>query len=186
MSSKSHSRPCRRFQPLLLGSDPHILASAAFIHIQGKRRGFPGVSVLKNPPANVGDAEDSGSIRGSGRSPREGKWQPAPVFSPGKSYGQRNLVGYNPWVTKSRTQLSTHIRKAGGGRRPREQQQSTQLRHQRFLTLLLYPQFGTILTFPTSLVSVACYAFLVHRLVKAQLEGAVNQIRAYGKQYIPL
>ena len=69
MSSKSHSRPCRRFQPLLLGSDPHILASAAFIHIQGKRRGFPGISVLKNPPANVGDAEDSGSIPGSGRLP---------------------------------------------------------------------------------------------------------------------
>ena len=25
------------------------------------------------------------------------KWQPTPVFLPGKSHGQRNLVGYNPW-----------------------------------------------------------------------------------------
>ena len=24
------------------------------------------------------------------------KWQPAPAFLPGKFYGQRNLVGYNP------------------------------------------------------------------------------------------
>ena len=25
------------------------------------------------------------------------KWQPIPVFLPGKSHGQRNLVGYSPW-----------------------------------------------------------------------------------------
>ena len=25
------------------------------------------------------------------------KWQPSPVFLPGKSHGQRNLVGYSPW-----------------------------------------------------------------------------------------
>ena len=24
------------------------------------------------------------------------KWQPIPVFLPGESYGQRNLVGYSP------------------------------------------------------------------------------------------
>ena len=24
------------------------------------------------------------------------KWQPTPVFLPGKSYGQRSLVGYSP------------------------------------------------------------------------------------------
>ena len=26
------------------------------------------------------------------------KWQPMPVFMPGKSHGQRSLVGYSPWV----------------------------------------------------------------------------------------
>ena len=31
-------------------------------------RGFPGGSVLKNSPANAGDAADVGSISGSGRS----------------------------------------------------------------------------------------------------------------------
>ena len=28
------------------------------------------------------------------------KWQPTPVFLPGKSYGQRSLVGYSPWGCK--------------------------------------------------------------------------------------
>ena len=31
--------------------------------------GFPGGSVVKNPPANAGDAGDSGSIPALGRSP---------------------------------------------------------------------------------------------------------------------
>ena len=33
-----------------------------------------------------------------------GKWQPAPVFLPGKSHGQRrSLLGYTHWVAKSQT-----------------------------------------------------------------------------------
>ena len=28
------------------------------------------------------------------------KWQPTPVFLPGKSYGQRSLGGYSPWGCK--------------------------------------------------------------------------------------
>ena len=28
------------------------------------------------------------------------KWQPTPVFLPGKSHGQRRLVGYNSWGLK--------------------------------------------------------------------------------------
>jgi len=38
--------------------------------------GFPGGSVVKNPPANAGDAGDTGSIPGSGRSPGEGNGNP--------------------------------------------------------------------------------------------------------------
>ena len=34
------------------------------------------------------------------------QWQPIPVLLPGKTHGQRSLVGYSPWVAKSRTQLS--------------------------------------------------------------------------------
>ena len=28
------------------------------------------------------------------------KWQPTPIFLPVKSYGQRSLAGYSPWVRK--------------------------------------------------------------------------------------
>ena len=28
------------------------------------------------------------------------KWQPIPIFSPGKSHGQRSLVDYSPWSHK--------------------------------------------------------------------------------------
>ena len=34
------------------------------------------------------------------------KWQPTPVFLPGESHGQRNLVGCSPSGRKSWTQLS--------------------------------------------------------------------------------
>ena len=32
-----------------------------------------------------------------GKIPWRRKWQPIPVFLPGKSHGQRSLVGYSPW-----------------------------------------------------------------------------------------
>ena len=38
--------------------------------------GFPGGSVVKNPPANAGDARDHGSVPGSERSLREGNGNP--------------------------------------------------------------------------------------------------------------
>ena len=57
-----------------------------------KLSGLLGGSVVKNPPANAGDA---GSIPGSGRSPEE-EWYPSPVFLPGKPHGQRSLAGYSP------------------------------------------------------------------------------------------
>ena len=49
--------------------------------------------VIKNLPANAGDARDAGSIPGSGRSPGVGSGNPPPVFLPGKFHGQRSLEG---------------------------------------------------------------------------------------------
>ena len=46
--------------------------------------GFPGDSLVKNPPAN---ARDVGSIPGLGRFPWRRKWQPASVLLPGKFHG---------------------------------------------------------------------------------------------------
>ena len=61
----------------------------------------PGGELMKNLPANKGDTRDVGLIPGTGRSPGEGKWQPTPVFSPRKSYGQRSLAAtYSRWGRK--------------------------------------------------------------------------------------
>ena len=54
------------------------------------------VLVVKNPPANAGDA---GSIPGSGRSPGGGNGNPL-VFLPEKFHGQRSLAGCSPWGHK--------------------------------------------------------------------------------------
>ena len=35
-----------------------------------------------------------------GKIPWRRKWQPAPVFLPGESHGQRSLVGYSPWLQR--------------------------------------------------------------------------------------
>ena len=55
--------------------------------------GFPGVPVLKkSTPANAGDTGDAGLIPWVGKILWRRKWQPTPVFWPGKSRGRRSLV----------------------------------------------------------------------------------------------
>ena len=62
--------------------------------------GVRGSSVGKEPACNAGDARDTYSIPGSGRSPWRRAWQPTPVFLPEESHGQRSLAGYSPWGHK--------------------------------------------------------------------------------------
>ena len=56
--------------------------------------------VVENPPANAGNAS---LILGLGRSPGERSGNLIPLYWPGESHGQRSMVGYSPWVAKSRT-----------------------------------------------------------------------------------
>ena len=65
-------------------------------------RGFPGGSVVNNPPANIGDSRCR-LHPWVGKIIWRRKWQPTPVFLPGKFHGQRSLVGYNTCVAHSRT-----------------------------------------------------------------------------------
>ena len=71
-------------------------------------RDFPGSSVVKNPPANVGDVGDSGSIPGSGRSPGGGNGTPLQYTC------LENPMDRGAWrtavhrVTKSRTPLNEY------------------------------------------------------------------------------
>ena len=54
----------------------------------------------KKPACN---AENPGSILGSGRSPGEGNgypWIHTPEFLPGEFHGQQSLMGYSPWGRK--------------------------------------------------------------------------------------
>ena len=51
--------------------------------------------VVKNPPANAGDAREYGFDPWVGKIPWRRKWQPSPLFLPGKAQGQRGLVGYS-------------------------------------------------------------------------------------------
>ena len=48
---------------------------------------------MKNPPVNAGD---EGSVPGLGISP-EKEMATHSSIHPGKSHGQRSLVGYSPW-----------------------------------------------------------------------------------------
>ena len=43
-----------------------------------------------------------------GRFPWSKKWQPTPVFLPGKFHGQRSLVGYSPWGHKE-LDMTEHV-----------------------------------------------------------------------------
>ena len=52
-------------------------------------KGFPDGSAGKESASNTGDTGNEGSVSGLRRFPRGGKWQPTPVFLPGKSYGPR-------------------------------------------------------------------------------------------------
>ena len=64
---------------------------------------YPGIAVVKNPPANAGNAKDTGLIPGSGRSPGEGNGNPLQYSC------LENLTDRGTWwatvheVAKSRT-----------------------------------------------------------------------------------
>ena len=69
--------------------------------------------MVKTPPA-----VQETWVQSLGREdPLEKEWLPTPVFLPGKSHGQRSLVGYSPWGGKESdttevtlTHTHTHVR----------------------------------------------------------------------------
>ena len=64
--------------------------------------------MVESSSANAGDITDMGFDPWDEKIPWRRKWQPTPVFLPGKSHGQRSLVGYSPWGSqKSRHDLVT-------------------------------------------------------------------------------
>ena len=57
---------------------------------------FLGDSVVKNVPTVQEMQVESTGLK----IPWRRTWQPTPVFLPGKSHGQRSLVGYSSWDYK--------------------------------------------------------------------------------------
>ena len=69
-------------------------------------QGFPGGSVIKNLPANAGDAGHMGSIAGSGGTPGGGNGNPLQYSWPVNPMDRGAWCATVQRVTKSRTQLS--------------------------------------------------------------------------------
>ena len=91
-----HSRKSRRTMPI------NICYSSPCI-------GFPGGSVVSKEVTC--QCRSLGFDPWIGNIPWRRKWQPSPVFLPGKPHGQRSLAGYSPWGPKEldmNEQLSTH------------------------------------------------------------------------------
>ena len=75
-----------------------VTATALDHNFVKKLGAFPVAQWVKNLPA-IQDTEET-SCRFHprvGKIPWRRKWQPTPVFLPGKSHGHRSLVGYSPW-----------------------------------------------------------------------------------------
>ena len=56
--------------------------------------------MVKNPSANAGGLKRHEFNLWVGKIPWRRAWQPTPVFLPGESHEQRNLVGSRPWGCK--------------------------------------------------------------------------------------
>ena len=81
----------------LLTELPGKPASKSYLH-PVLVSGFPWwLSGKESTTCNV---EGASSIPWSGKTPWRRKWQHTPVFLPGKSHGERSLVGYSPWGHK--------------------------------------------------------------------------------------
>ena len=73
-----------------------ISESRISVHTEGS----PSCSVVKNLLGSTDDTGDMGFDSWMGQTPWERKWQPTPVFLPGKAHGQKNLTSYSPWGHK--------------------------------------------------------------------------------------
>ena len=76
-----------------------------FVNVSGSKAGFPGGSVVKNPPAHAGDA---GSIPGLGRCPGGGNGNPLQHSCLENPMDRGASQATVHRVTKSQTRLNTH------------------------------------------------------------------------------
>ena len=92
-------RRCAKYKSSVISDSMFIISLLYYIYIIIIRKpkgssvichgsqNYPGASVVKSLPANVGDPS---LIPGSGRSPWKREWLHTPVFLPGETHGQRS------------------------------------------------------------------------------------------------
>ena len=93
-------------QVLYLGEQIISIIKELLAHISKPllhKLGFPGGSVVKNPPANAGDTEDTSLIPGSGRSLGIGNGNTLQYYCPENSMDKGAWQDTIYGVTKSRT-----------------------------------------------------------------------------------
>ena len=83
-------RPGKRQRPIPMAPLSSTALGDAFWQEAMSFVGFPGVTRIKNPPANAGDIRDMGSVPGLGRSPGEGHGNPLHYSCLGR-HGHRSL-----------------------------------------------------------------------------------------------
>ena len=69
--------------------------------------GFPSGSVVKESACQYGRHRVCSFDPWVRKIPWRRTWQPTPIFLPGKSHGQRSLLGYTPRVTES--DMTDHV-----------------------------------------------------------------------------
>ena len=74
-----------------------LLLCTWFMSIDTFTQGFPGGSVVSRLWLQCRRHRFNPWIK---KIPWRRKWKPTPVFLPGKSHGQKSLVGYSPWGCK--------------------------------------------------------------------------------------
>ena len=92
---------------------PHLplhypILSSNYLLFSKSNMGFPRWCSGKESACRCRKCKRRGFNPWMGKIPWSRKWQPTPVFLPGKFHGQRSLVGYSPWSAKSQTLMSTH------------------------------------------------------------------------------
>ena len=70
--------------------------------------GFSSDLAVKNPAPVIQETQETGFKPWVRNAPWKRKWQPTPVFLPGKSYAQRSLAGYSPGGLKELDMTSAH------------------------------------------------------------------------------
>ena len=107
--------------------------------------GFPGGSVVKNLPANAGDAGDTCSLPGSGRFPKEGNGNPLQCSYLGNPVGRGAWRATAHWRAHSQTWLERRSMRACR-RSPQLNSRSSTLVDSHFskcVMLILPLQFGS-------------------------------------------